>query len=275
VVKNKKDEFAGRWSRIRARIERLASFAPAVEKLDSLKDGAQLYKIGLEMFLPSEPQPTASDGRAPDIRAWPDHPQGLPPYPRLDWSRIEAIAEPRDLPDCFRDEVERRVWEILIESWRTKDSLRKEVDQCWRKLMRRAPYLKNLIRLTTQLRGRGRPDSLALFDDLICWLDMVAFGDLENKTNPNRTGKSAKADKEWHQPFKGRFSELVYEIIRQMKPILQQATNPLVGVDVFRQDQPADERQIELNYIGRRIKKVRDENVKKRRAFPPEFFTQQ
>ncbi len=67
-----------------------------------------------------------------------------------------------------------------------------------------------------------------------------------------------------HNPetFNGRFTELVYEIVQQIKPALSQAPKPEridlpSGVDVARQDLQGEERQRELNAIGRYIKRIR------------------
>jgi hypothetical protein len=195
-------------------------------------------------------------------QVWPDHSYGLPPDFHVDWSKLEAIAGQRELPVTFKGEFAARAWLILKEAWRDEITLRKKVNADWRKLRRRRnPLIQRLARFLAPSPPLGRPLSDALFDDLICWLDLY-FSDLECKTNP------------WKHPqcFEGRMVDLVYEIVQQMKPMLHlsrllpgasKVIGFPTGINVFRRDLQGNDRQAELNTIGRRIKKVREENTKR------------
>lgn len=98
---------------------------------------------------------------------------------------------------------------------------------------------------SSALRPKGRP-SVAGLDRLIRVLDRY-FPELECRKdthqNPDR--------------YSGRFIELMYEVLRQTKPVLLIGGVELAGINVTRWNQNPRDKQLELNYIGRRIKEVR------------------
>jgi hypothetical protein len=173
----------------------------------------------------------------------------------------------------FRSEIEGNAWQLVAQSWETHPMELEKVGQEWRKMYRRGraalgavqarfraqqkiapgPLIRYIERISAgrfasmfAQRRRGRLSSLTWFDSIVLWFDSV-FPGLECRVNYDRS------------TYRGRFPEIMIEIIRQIGPSIEGRV--VAGLPTGVNVQATDDRstQAAFNAIGRRIEELRIE----------------